>query len=617
MFTNKILSRQDSESIGQEYDVEQESISSFSVLKEKTTSISSTTDLVAFVDGYLREFNSKPGNIEEQIKTGIDSIADLWPVEDNITGSFSCAIINKLNEEVILCNDSIGVYPLYYLHDGNFFYVSNSIIWLGVISKAEIDEVGVFQRTYCPEFATIGSRTILKNCKRLLPGEWIKFKNSGEKLESRYDNELYRKISSSNKAAISPDEYWQQFKKEITYCTGESENVHIALSGGMDSRLILGGVPAEKNLSCHTYGGKDYYETQIAERIAKLKEADFKSYSRPNLNFPSNEILKRHTLRTEGLFLSSWLEILEAQEKSAREVLLLGDMTESLQGRNLAIVKGGKTYWDYYINQKEYPFKENNRDNFKSWKKKVITTYSSLVSSLHINRLNFSLSEEMLRNEIRSDLEDVFSRIEAHRLPFLELNQELFSWLTHARNPMGKQIIQLNSDFKSYCPSMSVQSLRLTSNIHPNLRVNGRFMKKLFSSVEELRIYGEIPTSQIPFISYNSPDIFRVPIWFLRSKVDGFLIKKLMKSRRPDRRYRLLKSYNWVQIYQNPDLEKNLRSYFEKDHLGENYTEAIIKGALSRRDLEKWPLANINIINAAALNAELDIISSLKNGNEI
>jgi hypothetical protein len=60
-------------------------------------------------------------------------------------------------------------------------------------------------------------------------------------------------------------------------------------------------------------------------------------------------------------------------------------------------------------------------------------------------------------------------------------------------------------------------------------------------------------------------------------------------------------------------MESNLRSYFEKNYVGEAYTNLVIEGTLARRDLKKWPLSNINIINAAALNAELAILNSIKN----
>lgn len=612
LISNTDFNPQDIGRIGEHFHVESRLISSFSVLMEQKTSVHKTAKLNAFLDGYIREFGFRPEEVEKQIKKGVKSISNTWPVNEDVTGSFSCAIITEL-EEIILCNDPIGVYPVYYLNSGSNFYISNSIIWLGALSRAKIDEVGLFQRTYCPEFANVGTRTVLEGCKRLLPGEWIKFNKSGSKLETKYDNKLYEEISSPNDNSITPQEYWNQFKKELNYCAGNEKNIHVALSGGMDSRLLLGGISSDKNLTCHTYGNQDFYETGIAEKLASLRQANFRSYSEPELNFPERNILRKYTAETEAVYLCTWLEILEAQDKSKKNILLLGDMTESLQGRNLAFKKTFKTYWNYYVRNRKISFRKTSKENFEGWKEKILFTYSRLISNEHIECLHLSISEKELRRQIKIDLDNIFQRIEAHNLPLMELVQELFSWFTHARNPMGKQIIQLNTEFHSYCPSMSIQCLRVTSNIHPARRVNGKYMKSLFGTVNELKHLGKIATSQIPFIAYNAPDIFKLPIWFFRSKVDNVLIERLMKSKDPGKRYRFLKSYNWVAVYQKPNLEKILRSYFQQDFLGEKYTDGIIKGALSRKNLESWPLVNVNIINAAALNLELELIFSLKN----
>lgn len=590
------------------YQLEANKIGSYSIITEKGTVLNSINGLTPFIDGYIRDFGFEAKDVASQTENAIQFITEQWPVLDSISGSFSCAIIDDIKEEIILCNDSIGIYPLYYLIKDDQFYISNSLIWLGAASGAAIDSIGLFQRTYCPEFANIGSRTLLENTKRLLPGEWIKFNKSGELLAQKYDNGLYQNISNTK----SSFDYWENLKRELSYCVAGEKNLHIALSGGMDSRLIIGGLPKEKQLFCHTYGQDNYYETLISKHIAKLYDAEFKSYSQPELYFPTKEILEKYTIETEAIYLNSWLEILEAQEKKKREIMLLGDMTESLQGRNLPIKKNWKNFKKYYLRGKEYPFRENTKEVFNQWKDNIIGNYTKLVSQTHINRLNIEQSEERIREGIINDLNELFVRIEQHDLPYVELVSEIFSWFTHARIPMGKQILILDSQFKSYCVPMSVQILRLTSNLHPNLRINGRFIKSLFSSVKELKLVGGVPTSQIPYVPFNTPDFLKVPIWFLRSELDDFLIKRLMKSGDPKKRYRVLKSFNWVEVYQQPQIESNLRSYFEKNYLGEAYTNAVIEGALARRDLKQWPLSNINIINAAALNTELAILDLTK-----
>src|SRR5690606_29798718 len=118
----------------------------------------------------------------------------------------------------------IGLYPVYYhLENGNLL-ISNSIILIASITGEAFDEVGILQRSIGQDFSNIGSRTILENCKRILPGEYIKFNSRGEILEKKYDNSLYQSISSSNQDHQFHKKYWEDYKKEVKYCLNNSGN---------------------------------------------------------------------------------------------------------------------------------------------------------------------------------------------------------------------------------------------------------------------------------------------------------------------------------------------------------------------------------------------------------
>jgi hypothetical protein len=138
-------------------------------------------------------------------------------------------------------------------------------------------------------------------------------------------------------------------------------------------------------------------------------------------------------------------------------------------------------------------------------------------------------------------------------------------------------------------------------------------VKILFRNINSLRKLGKIPTSQIPLLPLVFPDFLRFPLWAVRSNLDSLLIKKQLKSKKPGKRNRFFKSFNWAQIYQNPEMEENVRSYFEKDFLGRKYTSNMMLRANRRKDLQEWPFANLEILSAAGLNIELRIINELKN----
>ena len=591
----------------------------YNLITEKEVELIETDSHLSWTDGYLRDLNLHNQDKDVHTAKAIEQIVTSWPVPENITGSFSTTIIDKVSLAITICNDLIGIYPLYYLIKDKQVFVSNSIILMASISKCNLDEVGIAQRCIGPEYFNMGSRTILENCKRLLPGECIKLDSLGNIIQTRYDNSLYQDMSSSEQKHNLHQAYWEDYKKEVEYCLIGSKIVNVALSGGMDSRLLLGAISDNKNIECLTYGEKDNYETKIASRLAKIKKANFNSFSQLDLYFPPLETLKKYVLRTEAVNICSWLEILENIKLEERNPILLGDMTEAISARNIKKFSSRdfrqNNFVQYYLLGKDYHFEKSNAQKFSEWKKAKLHNFDRWYIEERVSQLNLSLSSMQLKEGLHSDMEEVFLRIESHHLPFTELYDELFSWYTHSRHPMSKQILICNNDFYSYCPPMSNSILRSTSNIHPNLRLGNRFLNKLFSIVE-LKKFNKIPTNQAPYIPQNFLDIIKFPIWGIRSKIDHILIKRLMKSKDPKKRYRLFKSINWVLIYQNSDMEKNLKSYFDKNHLGEAYFSHLLNRATQRKTLYQWPFANTELINGASLNIEIDFIKSFQNNSK-
>ena len=564
-------------------------------------------------EGYIRDLNKNINDIQGQEESAVLEISNSWPLPDNITGSFSCLLIDKSTFEVIICNDLIGPYPLYYLSTENEFFISNSIILLGAVSKCGFDDAGIIQRCMGPDFSNVGSRTILKNCKRLLPGEHISFDSSGKIFQTKYDNSLYQQISGPSQDHSLHKGFLKAYQKELSYCLNYSKNVNIALSGGIDSRITFGLIPEDKKIKCFTFGENENYETKIAARLAKKKDAVFKNFSQPELYFPDVEILKKYTLKSEAVYYCSWLEILENATPEPRTPFLLGDLTTALTGRTIEKFSSKKfrqeNFIKYYFLKKDYQFEENTKETFEIWKKSKVSTLDRWYTESRLSQFNLNSSRAELVAALHENIQELFERIEKHNLPYIELCDELFSWFTHNRIQVAKQILICNTNYNCYSPSMSIQILRKASNIHPNLRLNFRFIKKLYEESEELRKLFRIPTSQAPLIPQNFPDLIKFPIWGLRSKIDQYLIRRLMKHKDISKRYRLFKSTSWPEIYQNPRMEQNIKDYFKNNYLGEKYFRSLINQSVKRKNLEQWPFANLEVINASSLNIELGLIN--------
>ena len=589
---------------------------SVNLLIDQQDEILETDSHVSVTEGYLRDMDMGVDNIKGQEESAISEISKNWPLPNNITGSFSSVIIDKESFEIIICNDHIGVYPLYYLTRGQEYYISNSIILLGAAAQCEFDEVGIIQRCIGPEFCNLGSRTSLRNCKRLLPGEFIQFDKSGNIISKKYDNSLYQEMSSPDQDPELPMRFWEAYKKEVEYSLNSSKHVNVALSGGIDSRITLAAISKEKDINCVTFGQNKYYETKIASRLAKIKGAKFQNYSQSNLYFPEEDILRKYTKQTEALYLCSWLEILENEKFDSKSPFLLGDLTTALTGRTIERFSSKKfrqeNFWKHYVLEQDYVFENSTDQTFRDWKKNKLESFARWYTKDRLAQFKFDISQTDLINSLRSDINEIFERIERHNLPYVELYDELFTWYTHNRMQIAKQILICNNNNMAFSPSMSLQILRKATNIHPNLRLNFRFIKTLFKESKELNNLAKVPTSQAPFIPQNYPDIIRFGVWGIRSKLDQYFIKRLMKYRNIKMRYRLFESMNWAKIYHNPNMEINLKNYFHNNHLGDIYFKNLLNQSIQRRDLTQWPFANLEIINASSLNMEIELIKSYK-----
>ena len=86
----------------------------------------------------------------------------------------------------------------------------------------------------------------------------------------------------------------------------------------------------------------------------------------------------------------------------------------------------------------------------------------------------------------------------------------------------------------------------------------------------------------------------------------------MVKRKNPFGKYRLFKSLNWAEVYQNPEMEKHLDSYFENNFLGDGLKQEIINQARGRKMLRQWPFANIDLITISALNLEIEQLKKEK-----
>ena len=571
------------------------------------------SDAIFIYRGYFAPASNCPnseGRLIELINAG------QWPLPENWTGSFSFIYYSFENKTISIGTDSIGIYPCYYYcNNGLFAFSDNLILISAAIKDFEIDEAGVFQRMIY-EYSNFGNRSIIENVKSLLPGEFITFKDSGEKILSKFDNSLFGPPLYNDLAPATIAAVYNNLKTEYTYATNRFRKCFIALSGGLDSRLVLGLTDPDKVEACLTYGADDFYETKIARKLAKAYGYKSFNYYSSEDQWPTRTDLIRIVKGTESMSVAQWMPILKNIEMDFGKCILLGDMCESLPGRNIKQHSSRKSRIDRFksslVFNKPVTFTPVSENSFISWEELKLKRMRDLMLNSEVFESVFKENLTVVEESIK-DLRITTGLIKNHDIRFSELYDEAFEWFLHGRLPMGKQVTIFSEYFEGLAPSMGLLAIRTVSKIHPSLRLDYHFMSQLIHQTGVFKVTLKVPTAQSPFVPYSFPNAVKLFVWGLRSRFDNYFIRRMVNKKDYSLRYRLLKSINFPALYHEPDAINRISSYFNDGSY--RIKEICLGKANNRKNLVEWPLSNFDIINLAALYTQIDLIKTNKKGN--
>ena len=189
---------------------------------------------------------------------------------NKLNGFFSFCFYNKKNQSYLLARDRFGIKPLIYAFDENrLIYGSELKAILAYDIDKNIDKQALaqyFRHTYIP-----APRTILKSCKKLLPGKIIEISNGEINIESYYQ---YYPTEKS-------DDNYQKAKQKVNELFHESVKKRLVsdvplgtfLSGGVDSSIVSAVAKKYKpDLNTFSIGFPDepiFDESKYAEKVAK------------------------------------------------------------------------------------------------------------------------------------------------------------------------------------------------------------------------------------------------------------------------------------------------------------------------------------------------------------
>ncbi len=187
-----------------------------------------------------------------------------------VNGLFIAALWNQRECSVTLLNDRVGVHYLYYHHD-------ESRLLFGPEMKALLCDPSV-QKMVDPEavadFFTFGfvsgTRTFLRRVKVMPPGTIMRYQRGKLTLENYWDFPFTGSANGHSKSDYV-EELHQVLKRTIKRQTNDHCRYGLALSGGLDSRLLAGYLgKAVTPLHTFTFGDLETDEAKIAERVSGL-----------------------------------------------------------------------------------------------------------------------------------------------------------------------------------------------------------------------------------------------------------------------------------------------------------------------------------------------------------
>lgn len=197
-------------------------------------------------------------------------------------GDYVVSIYNKLNKRLIVFNDILGGMAVHYSFTNSEFHLSRSMSYVVVNSgKNELSA------NYLSEFLTFGynisDHTIFEKVKKLTPGSCIIIEQTESSISFKLLNIVSSQFSLENpykskKDAIIDlcDLFLNSCKRRIEYAQKNGFQIVNTMSGGYDSRTILGGIEKyEKHYTNLTYEYKQD-ESIVAKKVLDAIDSESK-----------------------------------------------------------------------------------------------------------------------------------------------------------------------------------------------------------------------------------------------------------------------------------------------------------------------------------------------------
>ena len=190
----------------------------------------------------------------------------------SLHGLFSAAVWDAAGRRLLLVNDRFGMKPLYYSHGGGRLVFATEIKALLAVGDLPLGTdlqglVGFFSFGQ-----PLGKHTFFEAVRALPPGAVLEYRPAGDLLrERRYFRLAPRRLAR----AVSEEEHIERlgdlFKAAVERRLASAAHLGLSLSGGLDSRTILGVIDTKRiPVTTVCVGIPGCIDQEMARRLAAL-----------------------------------------------------------------------------------------------------------------------------------------------------------------------------------------------------------------------------------------------------------------------------------------------------------------------------------------------------------
>jgi len=187
-------------------------------------------------------------------------VGDVMPRLDHMTdqqiallrGGFIWVLMDEAQQRFFIVNDHFGRHPLYIVkYKGAVLFATQIKVLLAALPvKPELDKQAVAMMLSIGEM--VGNQTLVSGITTLMAGSVLSIDVDGMRQHQYWQYSYQQDFSKNKKQAIA--EISSALEQSVHRAVKQSNTLVVPLSGGLDSRFILGLANKEKQVHAYTWG---------------------------------------------------------------------------------------------------------------------------------------------------------------------------------------------------------------------------------------------------------------------------------------------------------------------------------------------------------------------------